>query len=195
MNTVAFTDPARESQAAFRAVLRAMARPGAVMACGGSLATPAPLSHAAAAAILTLADFETPLWLAPSFRASEAGAYLAFHSGAPLAASPDKAAFALVDAEADPLELSRFSQGAPDYPDRSTTIVLQLRSLSEGARLDLSGPGVRGEARLSIEPLPRDFLAQWAANRAAFPQGVDLILAAGAQVAGLPRSVRILGGG
>jgi alpha-D-ribose 1-methylphosphonate 5-triphosphate synthase subunit PhnH len=195
MNALSFADPARESQAAFRAILGATARPGTVARCGPLLAPPSPLSPAAAAAILTLADFETPLWLAPSFAAGEAAAFLKFQTGAPFASSPDKAAFALVDAVADTLALQTFSQGTPAYPDRSTTVVLQLRSLAEGELLRLAGPGIRGDATLSVSPLPNGFREQWMENVAAFPLGVDLILAAGAEVAALPRSTRLLGGG
>ena len=45
-------------------------RRGRLFACGEALAPPAPLAPAAAAALLTLADFETPLWIAPSFAAA-----------------------------------------------------------------------------------------------------------------------------
>jgi alpha-D-ribose 1-methylphosphonate 5-triphosphate synthase subunit PhnH len=195
MSGLAFADPPRESQAAFRALLGAMARPGTVLRCGASLKPPPPLQPAAAAAILTLADFETPVFLAPSFAASDAAVFLRFHTGAPFASSPDKAAFALVDAEADPFDLTSFHPGAPDYPDRSTTVVLQLRSLARGQLLWLAGPGIRGDATLRADPLPRGFREQWQANAAAFPLGVDLILAAGDEVAALPRSTRITGGG
>jgi len=195
MNAHAFADPARESQAAFRAILSVMARPGTVARCAAALAPPPPLSPAAAAALLTLADFETPVFLAPSFAAGEAAAFLKFHTGAPFAAAPDKAAFALVDAAVDAFDLARFSQGTPEYPDRSTTIVLQLRALGKGPLLRLAGPGVRGEATLGLDPLPPGFRDQWAANGAAFPLGVDLVLAAADEVAALPRSIRILGCG
>jgi len=125
----------------------------------------------------------------------EIAAYLKFHTGATLAAAPDRAAFALVDPASDAMRLADFAQGTPDYPDRSTTIVVQLRSLSQGPRLLLAGPGVRGEATLALEPLPDDFAVQWQKNHAAFPLGVDLILASGVEVAALPRSVRLTGGG
>ncbi len=152
MTTLSFADPVFESQAAFRAILAAMARPGAILACGEGLAPPAPLSPAAAAAILALADFETPLWIAPSLLAGGIASYLKFHTGAPLAASPDKAAFALIDAAADALRLADFAQGTQEYPDRSTTIVVQLSSLSNGPLLRLAGPGIpRGnDARRTI---------------------------------------------
>jgi alpha-D-ribose 1-methylphosphonate 5-triphosphate synthase subunit PhnH len=196
MSALAFADPVFESQAAFRAILGAMARPGAILACGRGLAPPAPLCPAAAATILALADFETPLWIAPSFSANgEVASYLKFHTGAPLAASPDKAAFALLDAASDELRLTDFAQGTPDYPDRSTTVVIQVRFLAAGPRLTLDGPGVRGETTLAAGPLSEDFLAQWRANHAAFPLGVDCIVAAGADVAALPRSARLTGAG
>jgi alpha-D-ribose 1-methylphosphonate 5-triphosphate synthase subunit PhnH len=194
MSRLAFTDPVFESQAAFRAILAAMARPGAIHPCGQGLEPPAPLSPAAAAAILALADVETPLWIAPPCSATdEISAYLRFHTGAPLAAAPNKAVFALTDAASDALRLADFAQGAPNYPDRSTTLIVQVSSLAQGQRFALAGPGVCGKTMLVVAQLPKDFIGQWATNRAAFPLGVDCILASGAEVATLPRSVRLTG--
>jgi alpha-D-ribose 1-methylphosphonate 5-triphosphate synthase subunit PhnH len=193
MSALAFADPTFESQAAFRRLMRAMSAPGTLLSCGEALAPPTPLARAAAAALLTLADFETPLWIAPSFPRA-VGDYLAFHSGAPRAAAPDKAAFALVDLAADGLDLARFAQGTAEYPDRSTTIIAQAESFDAGPRLRLSGPGIKGEATLAVSPLPNDFVAQWAANRAGFPLGVDLIFVVDARIAALPRSTTIAAG-
>jgi alpha-D-ribose 1-methylphosphonate 5-triphosphate synthase subunit PhnH len=196
VSALAFADPALESQAAFRAILRAIASPGAIETCGKGLAPPSPLSPAAAAALLTLADFETPLWLAPSLAAAgDAAAYLKFHTGAPLALSPRDAAFALIDLERDGLDLKSFAQGAPDYPDRSTTVVAQTRSLARRPGLSMSGPGVRGSAKIAFEPMPHDFCSQWEAQHSTFPLGVDLILTHGAELAVVPRSVRVTGSG
>ena len=58
----------------------------------------------------------------------------------------------------------------------------------------LGGPGIKGEATLAASPLPNDFVAQWAANRAGFPLGVDLIFVVGARLAALPRSTTIAEG-
>jgi alpha-D-ribose 1-methylphosphonate 5-triphosphate synthase subunit PhnH len=190
MSALAFADPTFETQAAFRRIMRALSAPGTILSCGEALAPPAPLARAAAAALLTLADFETPLWIAPSFPQA-VGDYLAFHSGAPCAAAPDKAAFALVDLAADGLDLARFALGTAEYPDRSTTIVAQASTLEAGPRSRLNGPGIKGEATLAASPLPNDFVAQWAANRAGFPLGVDLVLVADARLAALPRSTAI----
>ncbi len=194
MTAPAFADPVFQSQAVFRNIMRAMAQPGTLVPVEVELAPPAPLTSAAAAALLTLVDFETPLWIAPSFAAASGRAvadYLVFHTGAPLAHSPDKAAFALVDLIGDELRLADFAQGTPEYPDRSTTIVAQGASFGAGAPLKLTGPGIDGEMELQAAPLPHDFLAQWAANRARFPLGVDLVLASEAELIGLPRSAAI----
>jgi alpha-D-ribose 1-methylphosphonate 5-triphosphate synthase subunit PhnH len=196
VSALAFADPALESQAAFRAILRAAASPGAIETCGTGLAPPSPLVPAAAAALLTLADFETPLWLAPSLAAAgKAAAYLRFHTGARLASSPGEAAFALIDLEWDSVDLKSFAQGSPDYPDRSTTVVAQVRSLARRSGLRVCGPGVRGTAEIALEPMPHDFCSQWEANHSTFPLGVDLILAHEAELVVLPRSVRLTVGG
>ncbi len=188
MTALAFSDPVLELQAVFRRIMGAMAAPGTIVFCGEALAPPAALAPAAAAALLTLADFETPLWIAPSF-GGEVAAYLTFHTGAPLAPQPGKAAFALIDLAADGLRLDHFAEGSAEYPDRSTTVVAQGASLCDGPALRLAGPGVEGETELRATPLPEDLLVQWRSNRGGFPLGVDLILAAGTKLACLPRSV------
>ena len=69
--------------------------------------------------------------------------------------------------------------------------------LGEGQRrrepslLLLEGPGIQTTTTLTISPLPEDFLAEWHDNRARFPRGVDLVLAAPGAVACLPRTVTI----
>ena len=101
---------------------------------------------------------------------------------------------ALADAENDAVDFKRFSQGTAEYPDRSTTLILQAPRLSAGAGLRLVGPGVAGASALDVAPLPADFLSQWAANHARFPLGIDLILTAGSRLAALSRSIAVTGG-
>jgi alpha-D-ribose 1-methylphosphonate 5-triphosphate synthase subunit PhnH len=193
MSALGFADPVFQSQATFRAILSALGRPGSLVSAGDGLAPPAPLAPSAAAALLTLADYETPLWISPAFAASEVAAWLKFHTGAPSAALPKTAAFALVDLARDALDLAGFAAGTAEYPDRSTTVIAQVASLSSAGPLRLSGPGVHGEARFGFAPCPEAFFAQWSANRAGFPLGVDLIFAAGTRLAALPRSTRLRG--
>src|SRR5262249_28798831 len=150
----------------FRSVMDAMARPGTVRPLAG-IAAPAPLSPTAAAVALTLLDYETPFWLdAPLTAAGEVARFISFHSGARITADPANAAFALIAAPAAAPPFARFAQGSLEYPDRSTTLVLQVAQLAEGDGMVLRGPGILGTRRLAASPLPADFLAQLAENRA-----------------------------
>lgn len=189
--TPGFADPAIESQRCFRAVLEAMSRPGRVQEIGAALAEPpAPLSAAAAAVLLALADADTPVWLAPE--AAAAADWLRFHAGCPLVAAPGDAAFALAPVAATAPPLAAFPAGTEEEPHDSATLVLQVAALAEGpGGFVLAGPGIETRHLLRADGLPPGFAAQWAANRARFPRGVDVILCAGTRLAALPRSVRI----
>ena len=182
------------AQRTFRTVIDTMARPGTVRPLAG-IAAPAPLSPTAAAIALTLLDYETPFWLdAPLAAAGEVARFISFHTGARVTADPADAAFAFVAAPAAAPPFARFAQGSLEYPDRSTTLVLQVAQLAEGEGMALRGPGILGARRLAASPLPVDFLAQLADNRARFPRGVDILLAAPDAVAGLPRSLHVAEG-
>src|SRR5258707_6519874 len=188
----AFADPVRGSQAVFRSVMEAMARPGTIVATGGLAQGAQPLGLAAAAVALTLIDYETPVWLDPALaQSSEVAAWLRFHTGAPLTDDPRRAAFGFI---ADPPRMppfQAFSQGSMEYPDRAATLVLQVERLSDNGGFWLSGPGIRGSRALSASPLPADFAARMRANRALFPRGLDIILASATMVAPLPRSCHV----
>jgi alpha-D-ribose 1-methylphosphonate 5-triphosphate synthase subunit PhnH len=56
----------------------------------------------------------------------------------------------------------------------------------------LQGPGIPSERHVHALGLPSDFAAQWADNHASFPRGVDVFLSTATQIAGLPRTTRIL---
>jgi alpha-D-ribose 1-methylphosphonate 5-triphosphate synthase subunit PhnH len=172
-------DPARDGARAFRAVLDAMARPGRIVTVTGAAAP--GLSPAAATVLATLCDADTPVHLA----VAEAGRWLAFHCGAPLA---EKAGCAFAVGPWGALApLDPYPAGTPDYPDRSATLIVEMPDLSDDGP-PLTGPGIAGTARLSL-PDP-DALR---ANAARFPLGLDLILCAGDRLACLPRSTRIGG--
>jgi len=188
-----FAEPVLAAQATFRAVMDAMARPGAVCRLGG-IDAPAPLSPVAAAIALTLVDYETPCWLdAPLAASPEVARFISFHTGARLTADLAEAAFAFVAAPAVMPPFAMFAQGSAEYPDRSTTLVLQVAHLAVGDGMVLRGPGIDGARRLAASPLPADFLDQFTENRAQFPRGVDILLAANDTVAGLPRSLHVEG--
>lgn len=184
-----FADPVGGAQAAFRALLDAMARPGTlhdVAELIAELTPPAPLGPAAAAVLLTLVDADTPLWLDGACMAARA--WLVFHCGAPLTDDPAASAFA---AAVGMKPLGLFNTGSDAAPEDSTTLIVQLPALGTGRAYRVSGPGLRAPAPLRAAGLPADFPAQWATNHALYPRGIDLVLCAGARFCCLPRSVQL----
>ena len=193
MLTAAFADPVLSAQATFRAILNAMARPGSLQPLSVVLSPPSPLSKGAAAVALTLCDQDTPVWLDAELRVSvPVCEWLGLHCGCPLVDDPAKAVFAFVARPAKVPAFDIFNIGTADYPDRSTTIVLQVDTLRSEKGLALSGPGIRDRSALSAAPLPSDMRDRLARNRSLFPQGIDLILATHDAVAALPRSLRVV---
>lgn len=174
-----FADTPRESARAYRTILQVMARPGRIATLTGGTG-PAPLSPAAATLLLVLADPDTPVWLAATHDTPDIRAWLAFHTAAPLG-PPDRAAFAVgnwLD-----LPLAQFPVGTAEYPDRSTTLIAEVRTLTNhGATL--TGPGIDGTAILSLPDLA-------AVDRARFPLGLDILFTCGDRMAALPRSTRV----
>jgi len=180
-----FADPVADAQAAFRALLSAMAVPGSIHAAGAGLVAPAPLAPATAAVVLSIVDGEAPLALDPPSEAARA--WIAFHCGATFTALA-QARFILAQSCPD---LSTLDAGSDDGPDESATVILQVGALGSGTAFRLSGPGLREPAVLRVAGLPSDFAARWAANHGLYPRGVDVVLCAGTQLAALPRSVKV----
>lgn len=183
-----FTDPVLDSQQTFRAVLQAMARPGTVVDLPPFGPPPPGLNAAAAATVLTLVDVDTTLWLDND--ATDAAGYFRFHCGCSIVETPSAADFALIANPATMPALSAFKAGSDDYPDRSATLILQVEGFGDGGA-SYRGPGIKDTVTLAPYPLPADFAEQWRRNMALYPCGVDLILAAEAAVAALPRSSRL----
>jgi alpha-D-ribose 1-methylphosphonate 5-triphosphate synthase subunit PhnH len=183
------------AQATFRAVMNATARPGSIQMLHHAPSAPEPLSLGAAALALALFDHDTPIWLDAALSEKPAVTdWLRFHTGAPVTADPTEAAFALVSDTASLPPLHLFNPGTPEYPDSSTTLILQVDSFAAGSRIALMGPGIRGRQLLQAAPLPGDLPAQLALNRGLFPRGVELFLVSSDSVAAIPRSARVMTG-
>ena len=186
-----FSDPVTSAQSTFRAVLDAMARPGVAPQLAVDAGTPPGLAPATAALALTLFDHDTPIWRDAALNSDAIAHWLRFHTGAPLTGDPMRAAFALIGDPANMPALASFSAGTADYPDRSTTLILQVDSLFEGVPLTLRGPGIKTTATLAPTPLPQDFITALQANRALFPRGVDFMFCAADSIAALPRTTHL----
>jgi len=186
-----FSDPGHDAQRLFRAVLDAFAHPGRIMSLPDPPAGPGTISPATAAYLLTLVDRDTPLWLAPEFELPAVRDFVRFHTGAPIVARRDEAAFAVL--AHDTASLDGFAIGTDPYPDRSATLVIEVPVLGAGAARRWRGPGIDGQAAVAVGGLGADFWQAWADNHTLFPCGVDVVFAAGSQLLALPRSIAVEG--
>jgi alpha-D-ribose 1-methylphosphonate 5-triphosphate synthase subunit PhnH len=201
MTTVAelpagFADKVISAQSTFRSVMDAMARPGSVQRIAAAAGTPMPMMRGTAAIALTLFDHDTPIWLDPVMsETSDVAKWLKFHTSAPVVQDSSICSFALIgDGNALP-DLDRFSFGTGEYPDRSTTLILQVESLTQGPTIELRGPGIDGKAVLQAAIQPLGLFDRLSVNEALFPRGIDLVLVADDAIVAIPRTTRLVGSG
>jgi alpha-D-ribose 1-methylphosphonate 5-triphosphate synthase subunit PhnH len=188
-----FASPVFESQSVFRMLMDGMARPGKISTIEQDAGQPEPLGSAAGAIALTLCDHDTPVWLSAGFSQSAVAQWIGFHSGASITREKSEARFAFKDASSILSSFGLFSLGTQEYPDRSTTLVIEVEALGEGRELTLAGPGILHSKTVEVAGLPDTFLRLWADNRTLFPRGIDVILTAGRNFLCLPRTTRIAG--
>jgi len=191
-----FADKVLSAQSTFRSVMEAMARPGNVQRVVASVGTPAQLMRGTAAIALTLFDHDTPIWLDSGMsETTDVAKWLKFHSGAPVVTDPSICHFALIADAGRLADLSCFALGSNEYPDRSTTLILQVESLTRGSRYELRGPGIDDTAILRATIAPRDLFERLSINEMLFPRGIDVVLVAGEEIVAIPRTTRLVGHG
>ena len=144
-------DRGAASQATFRAVMTALANPTRLCRlpihdrfARGSLGG---LYPATAALLLALADFETTIWIDRDLAETETCDLLRFETGARFVDEPADADFAVLSACKGGPRLAAFKTGTAEYPDRSTLVIVQVRSITTAGADDtwtFSGPGIAG---------------------------------------------------
>ena len=196
MISPAFQDAVHDSQQCFRLLLKAMSEPGTVVTlnrCEGF----GSMMSAAAQTLLSMADNATPIWLSSTVKADHAVTEnIKFHIGAPIAEQPQQAGFAVISAQdllaIDWTELT-FNLGNEEYPDTSTTVVIEVDNFNSGIDMSLSGPGIQSEQIVSFNGLPEGFVSYLKERQSLvkFPLGVDFIFVADQQVLCLPRTTKV----
>lgn len=175
----------------FRLLLEAMARPGKVFEVAARKHEAGTLKAGAATTLLALSDHETPVWLDQSLAHEDVLDFLRFHCGCPLVDETNKAMFAVAPSSSAAFTQGAFALGTAAYPDRSTTLIVQVESLGDDGSYVLSGPGIRSTQSFHVEGLSRSFWDWRAENNKSFPLGTDLILVSDKQLAALPRTTRV----
>jgi alpha-D-ribose 1-methylphosphonate 5-triphosphate synthase subunit PhnH len=187
-----FVDKVLSAQSTFRSVMDAMARPGSVQRINAVAGTPAAMMRGTAAIALTLFDHDTPIWLDPGMsRTSDVAKWLKFHTSAPVIADSSICSFALIGDPKNLPALDRFAFGGNEYPDRSTTLILQVESLTDGPTFELQGPGIDGTAPLQAIIQPENLFERLAVNAALFPRGIDVVLVHDDAIVAIPRTTRL----
>lgn len=174
-----------ESQAAYRALLRATASPGEAVVLPG----PAPYAETL---LRTLLDHEVA-FCAVGPGAREAAERLSRATGAPRV-SVAEADFLLVLGGGSGRMLPSLGRGTLENPEAGATAVYGVEEISERGpiMLLLSGPGVPGQVAVGVEGLTEEEVCAMQETRADYPLGVDVYLVdCGGNVVGLPRSTRI----
>lgn len=171
-----------QSANVFRSIMNAMARPGVIQTIDCT-SPPMGLSPAAGTMLLTLCDPETPVYLAGGLDNRIIRDWLTFHTGAPLVGAKD-AVFAVGLWNAL-MPITRFAIGTEQYPDRSTSLIVESSSLSNTGVV-LSGPGIQQTVQFAlpaVDPFKR--------NAALFPLGCDFYFTSDTQIAALPRTTQV----
>ena len=188
-----FADKVLSAQTTFRSVMDAMARPATMRRVTASVGRPSSLMRGTAAIALTLFDHDTPIWLDRRMGATpDIAKWLKFHCGAPVITDCSVSSFALAGHGNELPAFDRFSLGSNEYPDRSTTLILQVESLAEGRVYELCGSGIDGTAILQAVIEPEDLFERLAINAALFPRGLDVVLVHDDAVVAIPRTTRLV---
>jgi alpha-D-ribose 1-methylphosphonate 5-triphosphate synthase subunit PhnH len=186
-------DPVHDAGRVFRRLLDALAQPGRpanlLDAFAGLEDAPSGAARPLAAALLALADFETPVWLDHDAEGL-VRSLVNFHCGAALVDDPRLARFAVVTEPGRMPPLATFDWGSAEYPDRGATLLISVACLDGGAPVTLTGPGIATATSFAPQGLPDHFWSQRTSMGKDFPRGVDCFLFDDHRVAGLPRTTQ-----
>ncbi|MCU0567995.1 MAG: phosphonate C-P lyase system protein PhnH [Oculatellaceae cyanobacterium Prado106] len=181
-----FPDPVHDAQVTFRSLLNALAHPGQVFPISPALEPPPGMTVACAAACLTLMDMDTQVWVQTGGDRAVLD-WLRFHTGCRITTQPQGADFALVWDGMQVPDLAGFRWGTDEYPEQSTTLLVQVAGWDQGVEVQLRGAGIL-EKRAIAPPLSSQFWHHWQQMTPQYPLGVDVFLLAQTTVMGLPRT-------
>jgi alpha-D-ribose 1-methylphosphonate 5-triphosphate synthase subunit PhnH len=190
-------DEVFDTQAHYRELLDAMARPGKINRLHHVVLNPeGGLDRGSAYVALTLLDPAVAFSVMGYERT--ATEYIRIRTGAK-ESRPEVANFIFTTAELSPLAIRCATPGNLLYPETSATLVIGVLNLSQEERgsgelkLALGGPGIESENIVFVDGWDRSALEARAEKNAEYPLGVDLILVtADGAVLCLPRTAAVM---
>lgn len=176
------------SQAIFRNILLAMSEPGTIVTIADS-PTWENLTAASTGVLLTLCDQNTGVYFSPALHKEAVVHAMQFHTQATISKA-NAAQFAFIN-QTDPLDVDDFHQGNELFPEQSTTVVVQVESLTHGIPITLSGAGIQSTTTVS-PTIPTALLDYYQTQNTRYPLGIDTLLASGDQLMAIPRSTHVV---
>jgi alpha-D-ribose 1-methylphosphonate 5-triphosphate synthase subunit PhnH len=194
-----FSDMSLGSQSVFRSALEALSYPGRPVQLAVTFEAPKAAHASSSGLLLALLEPGSLLWLSPSLVNTDAAAWITFHTGCKITPAQHQADFAWIKNWDELPLLVNFSLGTDEYPDHSTTCVIDIATQDTSATraplLTLTGPGIAQSAtidQLFATPAQlENFVEQWHQNHTSFPRGVDVFFATHTGLIGLPRTTHI----
>ena len=194
-----FSDIALGSQSVFRVALEALSYPGRLVPLDVTFEAPKAALANSSGLLLALLEPGARLWLSPSLVNTDAATWIVFHTDCKITPHQHDADFAWIKNWDELPSLENFAHGTDEYPDHSTTCVIDIfasnASTVKAPSLTLTGPGIAHtsivEQLFSTPVQVQAFVKQWAHNHASFPRGVDVFFATSTGLIGLPRTTRI----
>jgi alpha-D-ribose 1-methylphosphonate 5-triphosphate synthase subunit PhnH len=175
----------------FRSILACFAKPAVPASIATTTNAPLPLLPSTACLVLTLFDYQTPVWLSAALNTDAVRKFIRFHTGAAITANVGEASFAIMTMDEANVDWPDFNLGTHEYPDRSTSVIVQVQSFTGYPAVEVSGPGLKDPVSFQLEAANADFWKRMQDNACLFPIGVDFVFSSPQQLAVLPRSSRI----
>ena len=184
-----FQNPVADAQAVFRTTLSAMSEPG--LPQNLPMAEGLDSLQAASWALLqALLDADVKVHLGDSVSTNKVCSNVLFHTGCELTADKTQADFIVCDlATALTWDWRGLKRGSERSPEHSATLIIQVDALQGEAYSVWQGPGIEHQRDMNTV-LDKTFWLKRAAAMA-FPLGVDVMLVAGQDLIGLPRTTQV----
>ena len=189
MEYVGFKNKTFESQEAFHLILQATANPGKKVKFMNHNYSQKDLHISSVNIIFTLLDLDTNVFI-QSAQENIISNFIKLHTGSPITKNKIESDFAIIT-HGD-LDFDSFNDGLDQYPDKSTTLIIQIQSMSEGEDFVLSGPGIKISNQITLRGIPHNFKEKINSNSSKFPRGVDIFLTCNDELISLPRTIKIV---